>query len=60
MKSDVMTKLGISNHQKKIEELKDKLEKKSPRKVRMLRSFFKRRHLELDKTLVPSYIKSAV
>lgn len=57
MKSDIMEKLNIKIHQKKNEELKEKLEKKSPKKMKMLRSFFKRRNLEYGDLFLPSAAK---
>jgi ketopantoate reductase len=57
MKSDIMERLNIKIHQKKTEELKDKLEKKSPKKTKMLRSFFKKRNLEYGDILLPSGAK---
>jgi hypothetical protein len=58
MKSDVMHRLAIGDHMKKTEQLKDKLEKKSPRRVRLIRSFFKRRHHGHAET--PTHVQSNI
>ena len=60
MKSDIKAKLNIKDHQKKTETLKQKLERHSPKRIKQIRTFFRKKNVDFDHSLMPMSLRSEV
>jgi hypothetical protein len=58
MKSDLKSRLNIKDHARKTSELKERLERNSPQKIKKLRTFFRRRHIDFGHSLMPTSLHS--